>query len=100
MSTMLVGPRRVGKTTVCDAVCDRLRRDHGFLVMRIEVPERPDSRELLQLILDRCARISLADEGRAALKALAPAIEKLLGVDLDLGGLGSEDELPLRAIVG
>jgi len=90
ISTMLAGPRRGGKTTVCEAACAALAGD-GFLVFDVEVPERADSTALLQLIVDRAARISLADEGRAVARALGPALEKWLGehgVPLDLSTLG------------
>jgi MoxR-like ATPase len=40
--TLVTGPRRVGKTTVCNAVCERARRDDA-VVIAIEVPERPDA---------------------------------------------------------
>jgi hypothetical protein len=35
--TMLTGPRRIGKTTVCAAACEQLRQD-GTVVVDIEVP--------------------------------------------------------------
>jgi predicted GTPase len=41
MSTMLAGERRIGKTTVCAAVCEELKRE-GALVVEVDVPERPD----------------------------------------------------------
>lgn len=102
LSTMLVGPRRVGKTTVCAAVGAALH-SHGFLLVDVEVPERPDARTLLQLIVDRCARLSLEDERRGLLRAARPLLERLLGelgVPLDLSELGNEPgELPSRAIL-
>lgn len=102
MSTMLAGERRIGKTTVCTAVCERLK-SQGALVIEVDVPERPDSRALLQLIIDACSRVSLARTGRAALRFARPTIEKLLseyGVPLDLSALGREpQELPARAVL-
>jgi len=102
MSTMLAGERRIGKTTVCAAVCERLK-SQGALVIEVDVPERPDSRALLQLIIDACSRVSLARTGRAALRFARPTIEKLLseyGVPLDLSALGREpQELPARAVL-
>jgi len=103
MSTMFAGPRRIGKTTVCAAVCEQLRRE-GALVIEVDVPERADSRALLQLIIDACSRISLARRSRSALRVARPAIEKLLseyGVPLDLAALGREpaEELPARAVL-
>lgn len=43
--TMLTGPRRIGKTTVCVAACEQLRQD-GAVVIDIEVPERTDARRI------------------------------------------------------
>jgi len=102
MSTMLAGARRIGKTTVCAAVCEQLGNE-GTLVIEVDVPERGDSRALLQLIIDACSRISLARKGRSALRVARPAIEKLLseyGVPLNLSALGREpEELPARAVL-
>jgi len=47
LSTMMVGPRRAGKTTVCEAVCAALADDH--FIVNLEVPVRQDARALLQL---------------------------------------------------
>jgi hypothetical protein len=100
--TLLSGPRRIGKTTVCDAVCDRLRRK-DTVVVDVEVPERPDATALLQLVIDRCNRISLASAGRAGWRAARPWIEKLLGeegIPLDLSELGAEPgPLPTTTIL-
>lgn len=100
MSTMLAGARRIGKTTVCAAVCEQLGSE-GVLVIEVDVPERGDSRALLQLIIDACSRITLARRGRSALRLARPAIDKLLseyGVPLDLSALGREpEERPARA---
>jgi nucleoside-triphosphatase THEP1 len=71
MSTMLAGARRIGKTTVCAAVCEQLGSE-GTLVIEVDVPERGDSRALLQLIIDACSRISLARRGRSALRVARP----------------------------
>jgi len=101
LHTMLVGPRRIGKTTVCEAVCDRARRADAAVVT-IEVPERPDSRALLQLIIDRCSRLSHEARGRRAAQVARPLIEKLLadlGVPLDLSALGSDAVLPTREVL-
>ena len=102
MSTMIAGERRIGKTTVCAAVCEQLK-SQGALVIEVDVPERPDSRALLQLTIDACSRLSLAQAGRAALRFARPTIEKLLsenGVPLDLSALGREpQELPARAVL-
>lgn len=99
---MLAGERRIGKTTVCAAVCERLK-SQGVLVIEVDVPERPDSRALLQLTIDACSRVSPARTGRAVLRFARPTIEKLLaeyGVPLDLSALGREpQELPARAVL-
>lgn len=102
LSTMLVGPRRIGKTTVCAAACQELK-DSGIVVVEVDVPERPDSQALLQLIVDACSRISLQARGRTVLRAARPTIEKILGdqgVPLDLSSLGDAGgDLPLRAVL-
>ncbi len=102
LSTMLAAPRRIGKTTVCAAVCEELKEE-GVLVVQVDVPERPDSRALLQLIIDACSRISLEERGRTGMRIARPAIEKLLadqGIPLDLSALGRPPgELPARAVL-
>jgi hypothetical protein len=101
LSTMLAAPRRIGKTTVCAAVCSDLK-DDGALVVEVDVPERPDSRTLLQLIVDACSRISLVDRGRRAFRVAQPLIEKLLadqGIPLDLSALAAESQLPARTVL-
>jgi hypothetical protein len=100
--TMLVGPRRIGKTTVCDAVCARLRAS-GTTVIDIEVPERADAAPLLRLIAERCTRASIAGVGRRVLRAAGPLVQDLLekqGVPVDLSELsGGSHALPSRAIL-
>lgn len=100
--TMLTGDRRIGKTTVCDAACDRVQRD-GMVVVEVEVPERPNASALMQLMVDRCSRLSLAATGRRALRIARPLIEKVLrdeGIPLDLNQLGAESgRLPTRTIL-
>ena len=102
MHTMLAGPRRIGKTTVCAAACERAGRG-GMLVVEIEVPERPDAAALLQLVIDRCNRISIVAAERRLLRATRPLIEKVLedkGISLDLSQLGAEPgALPTRTIL-
>lgn len=102
LSTMLGGARRIGKTTVCAAACQELK-DSGIVVVEVDVPERPDSQALLQLIVDACSRISLQARGRAAFRAARPTIEKILGdqgIPLDLSSLGgAAGNLPLRAVL-
>jgi hypothetical protein len=102
MSTMLAAPRRIGKTTVCSAVCEDLKEE-GTLVVEVDVPERPDSRTLLQLIVNACSRISLEEHGRRAFAVARPLIEKLLadqGIPLDLSALGpSSSDVPARAVL-
>jgi hypothetical protein len=90
--TMLTGDRRIGKTTVCNAVCQRLREE-GSIVIQVEVPESHDAEAMLQLILDRSlGRGSAAAKGRKLFKAAEPLIEKALrenGIPLDLSQLDS-----------
>lgn len=100
VGTLLDGPRRIGKTTVCGEVCRILAGD-GFFVVKIDVPERPDSGALLSAILDACHK---PVSGARALKALRPSIEKYLqskGLPLDLTALSAtEREQSARAILG
>jgi hypothetical protein len=100
--TMLTGPRRIGKTTVCAAVCEQLRRD-GTVVVDIEVPERTDAKDLLQLVVDRCNRISRSAATRGLLRVALPLIEQTLadqGIPLDLGPLAAQPGLlPTRKIL-
>jgi hypothetical protein len=100
--TMLTGNRRIGKTTVCNAVCDRMQ-NAGATVIQIEVPERATATPFLQLVIDRCGHAQIALSGRRALRVARPTIEKLLsenGIPLDLSQLESAQEpLPSRAIL-
>jgi AAA ATPase domain len=100
--TLLMGPRRIGKTTVCDAACSQLEQD-GMLIVGIEVPERSDSTDLLQQMVDRCNRISLTAAGWKLLRAIRPTVEKFLAgenIPLDLNELAAEPgSLPTRSIL-
>jgi hypothetical protein len=90
--TMMSGDRRIGKTTVCNAACARLE-DEGYVVVKVEVPERSTPTDLLQLIVERCSTLSrVAKVGRAA-RTLRPLIERVLeehGVPLDLTAAAPE----------
>jgi ABC-type phosphate transport system ATPase subunit len=92
--TMVSGERRIGKTTICDAACARLKPE--MEIVRIEVPERKDADAgvFLQLIIDRCNTISrAAATARRVFRATRPAIESALdaaGVPLNLDELGAE----------
>jgi AAA ATPase domain len=91
--TMASGDRRIGKTTICDAACARLKPQ--LEIVRIEVPERrdADARVFLQLIIDRCNTISHAAATRKLLRAARPAIETVLGsagIPMNLDELGAE----------
>lgn len=102
---LVAGDRRIGKTTVCRAVCAVLRDQHDFRVLFVEVPERSTSIDLCQLLVDRCLG---SETGRRLLGLARPLVEKLLqdeGIPLDLSTLGPEPrpmarrkilELPLR----
>lgn len=90
--TMLVGPRRIGKTTVCAGVCERLRGD-GISVIDVEVPERPHAESLLQSIVDRCNTVSATVARRRAFRTARPFVQQVLadhGIPLDLSELGAE----------
>lgn len=93
VSTIVTGPRRTGKTTVCEEVCRILADEDGALVVKIDVPERKNesATALLQLIIDGCAGLHVQDAARGVLKVLRPTIEKWLrdeGLPLDLTGVG------------
>jgi hypothetical protein len=102
MSTMVVGPRRAGKTTVCQAACETLVAE-GALCFDVEVPERDDAESLLRLVVDRAAALSVADEARGVARAVRPVLDKVLrdhGVPLELAELGSQPRpADLRAIL-
>lgn len=106
VSTLVTGPRRTGKTTVCDEVCRILADEDRALVVKVDVPERKDQSPtaLLQLIIDGCAGLHVNDAARGVLKVLRPTIEKWLrdeGLPLDLAGVGQR-ETPgaARQIIG
>lgn len=91
VSTAIAGPRRVGKTTVGDAVCAALAAEMVVLE-RLEVPEhRMDASDLLRAIVRACERVSKRDEITKAGRALRPALEALfmsqVGVPVDLKAL-------------
>jgi AAA+ ATPase superfamily predicted ATPase len=93
--TILTGERRIGKTTVCNAVCGMLAEE-GSTVVQVEVPESTDAEALLQLVIDRSRDRGPVAEGRRLFKAAAePLIEAYLseqGIPVDLSGL---DHRPL-----
>ena len=91
--TMASGERKIGKTTICDAACARVKPE--LEIVRIEVPERKDAdaRVLLQSIIDRCNTVSRASATRKVLRAARPTIEVALasaGIPLNLDELGAE----------
>jgi len=71
--------------------------------VKVEVPERPDARELLQLLVDRCNRVSLVSKARRLTRAARPLIEDVLGeagIPLDLSEFAAEPgALPTRDIL-
>lgn len=100
---LVAGDRRIGKTTVCQAACEILRREHAIRIIAIDVPESSNSLDLCQLLVDRCRTSGLA-AGRRLLGATTPLVEKLLashGIPLNLSALRA-DALPTarRAILG
>lgn len=88
--TMLSGPRRIGKTTVCNAVCDRFSEE-GSIVVKVEVPESADAEVLLQAVVDRSRQqVSLLEAGGRMFKAAQPLLESILreqGLPVDLSQL-------------
>lgn len=103
MGTLVAGPRRIGKTTVCDAVCQRLG-DEQVMVIKIDVPERKDSGQLLQQIVNSCTGRGALEAGKDALRILRPVAEKLLkdqGVPLDLSAITAERrDQSIRTLLG
>lgn len=85
---LVAGDRRIGKTTVCQAVCAELR-DGGFVVVRIDVPEAADSTGLCRDVVR--AHLS-AGEGlkRGARTAITKTAQRILeqaGVPANLTAL-------------
>jgi energy-coupling factor transporter ATP-binding protein EcfA2 len=107
--TLLDGPRRIGKSTVCNASAGQLREQDGSVVIWLEAPKQTTGTGFCQLLIDQCTRIDVSHLARQAGRAMRPTIEALLktvGVPLDLSSLGGHDvppatrrgalELPLR----
>lgn len=90
---MIAGARRIGKTTVANAACARLR-DGEHLVVDVEVPERSTPDDLCQFIIERCQTQSRSAKAGRAAEVVLPLIEKLLtdeGLPLNLSALQSDD---------
>ncbi len=100
---LVTGPRRIGKSTVCQAACEAAAQ-HGHLIVSLEVPERRDASELLRKMVEACGGTSLRDERRRLLRALRPLIAKTLteqGLPVDLSELGAEEAISsARTILG
>lgn len=93
LHTMIAGARRIGKTTVANAACARLR-DGEHLVVDVEVPERSTPDDLCQFIIERCQTQSRSAKAGRAAEVVLPLIEKLLtdeGLPLNLSALQSDD---------
>jgi hypothetical protein len=89
---MIAGARRIGKTTVANAACARLR-DGEHLVVDVEVPERSTPDDLCQFIIERCQTQSRSAKAGRAAEVVLPLIEKLLtdeGLPLNLSALQSD----------
>lgn len=93
LHTLLSGPRRIGKTTVCDAACERMA-EGGAIVVEVEVPESTTGDALLLAVADSCRQQgSLVETGQRAIRAAEPLIEKALGelgLPLDLSRLDGD----------
>jgi len=94
----LTGPRRIGKTTVCNAACERLRLDHGFRVIEIETPEQSTAAGFAALLADRYAAESIDHVARIGARAATPmlesVIERLAGVRPDLSAFTDPERAP------
>lgn len=76
--TLLSGARRIGKTTVCNAACERLE-EGGAIVIKIEVPESTIAEALVLAVADTARQQSTVELGRRLFKAAEPLFDKLLG---------------------
>ncbi|MET0600374.1 MAG: ATP-binding protein [Baekduia sp.] len=88
ISTLLAGPRRIGKTTVCNEVCRRLT-EQGAMIVKVEVPERATSADLLHQLVDACSSLHVP-RAHDTVEVLRPVVERLLadaGIPLDLRAL-------------
>ena len=105
VGTLLSGPRRIGKTTVCDAACAEAARDFDALVVKVEVPERKDGStiDLLESVISASTAAAPDRTTRWALREARPVVEELLkevGLPLDLSHLGRDpDANTLRQVV-
>ncbi|MSW53234.1 MAG: AAA family ATPase [Actinobacteria bacterium] len=102
LNVTIIGPRRIGKTSVGRAVCEELTPTH--FVVRVEVPEGPDSQQLRHRIVNACNAGSVRDELRRAWNTLIPSIKSAAGsegVQVDLETLRGIDPqtAPWRAIL-
>ena len=98
LHTMIAGARRIGKTTVANAACARLR-DGDHLVVDIEVPERSTPEDLCQFVIERCQSQSRSAKVGKAAELVLPLIEKLLaeeGLPLNLFALGGGSPTPVQ----
>jgi hypothetical protein len=104
ISVALSGPRRIGKTTLGDAV-SAAASAHMVVIPRIEIPEaRADAAELLTAIVDGCERHMKGDEARSIARALKPTFERLLkerlGLDISLDeALCQPEQLSQRGVL-
>ena len=60
MSTLVSGQRRIGKTTVCNAAC-AWAADDGMLIVKIDVPERPDGNAIELLTYNNAFRSGIME---------------------------------------
>ncbi len=93
MHTTMSGRRRIGKTTVCNAACARLRDQDGCPVVQLETPEQSTAAGFCQLVIDCSSRVDRARPIRRLGRAVRPFVEDQLrerGIPLDLSGLGAE----------
>jgi hypothetical protein len=100
--TMIVGERRIGKTTVCNAACARLE-EQGHVLIKVEAPERSTPTDLWQFIIATCNTKSRSAKLSRAAGIARSLIEKVLadqGVPLDLSALeGPPSAAQQRAIL-
>lgn len=88
ISVVLSGPRRIGKTTLGDAV-SAAASEQMLVIPRIEIPEaRADATEILTAIVEGCRHHMTKDEAGRTARALKPTFERILkeqiGLDISL----------------
>jgi hypothetical protein len=99
INTIIAGPRRIGKTSVCEAALARLRR-RGFYVAAVDLFDQADAGDLAESVVlgtvaNRAPLRRLSRRARGAGRALADAASATAVVKAK-AELGEEIELAFR----